>query len=58
MHIAYFDCYAGASGDMILGALLDAGLPLANLQADLDRLHLPITVQAETVQKGPIRAMR
>jgi len=58
MRIAYFDCYAGASGDMILGALLDAGLALADLQADLDRLHLPITVQVETVQKGPIRAMR
>ncbi len=32
---------------MILGALLDAGAPLAELQAGLDRLHLPITVQAE-----------
>lgn len=54
--IAYFDCCAGASGDMILGALLAAGLPLAELQAGLDRLHLPIAVQAGAVQKGAIRA--
>ena len=54
--IAYFDCCAGASGDMILAALLDAGLPLTELQAGLDALHLPITVQVEGVHKGAIRA--
>ena len=26
--IAYFDCFSGASGDMIIGSLLDAGLDL------------------------------
>lgn len=36
--IAYFDCFAGASGDMLLGALLDAGLALEDLRADLARL--------------------
>jgi uncharacterized protein (TIGR00299 family) protein len=35
MTIAYFDCFSGASGDMLLGSLLDAGLALADLQADL-----------------------
>ena len=38
--IVYFDCFSGASGDMMLGALLDAGLPLERLQAELDKLHL------------------
>ena len=38
MRIAYFDCFSGASGDMLLGSLLDAGLALADLEADLARL--------------------
>ncbi len=40
MKIAYFDCFSGASGDMILGALLDAGLDLAHLQQELAKLGL------------------
>ena len=40
MTIAYFDCFAGASGDMILGALLDAGAPLEQLSAELAKLGL------------------
>ena len=39
-HIVYFDCYSGASGDMLLGALLHAGLSLEDLKADLARLDL------------------
>ncbi|MFZ1984326.1 MAG: nickel pincer cofactor biosynthesis protein LarC [Desulfatitalea sp.] len=40
MKIAYFDCFSGASGDMILGAMLDAGLPLEHLQQELAKLGL------------------
>jgi len=40
MKIAYFDCFAGASGDMILGALMDAGLPVEQLRQELAKLHL------------------
>ena len=40
MKTAYFDCYAGASGDMILGAFLDAGLDLNALKRELEKIHL------------------
>lgn len=40
MRVAYFDCFAGASGDMILGALLDAGLELGTLKSELAKLKL------------------
>ncbi len=40
MKIAYFDCFAGASGDMILGALLDAGLEISYLQKEIAKLQL------------------
>ncbi len=38
MKVLYFDCFAGAAGDMILGALLDAGLPFEELQRALGSL--------------------
>jgi len=40
MRIAYFDCFSGVSGDMILGALIDAGLGLTELEAELARLKI------------------
>jgi len=40
MRIAYFDCFSGASGDMILGALIDAGLNPRRLRKELKKLHI------------------
>jgi uncharacterized protein (TIGR00299 family) protein len=36
--VAYFDCFSGAAGDMLLGALLDSGYPLEELRAGLGAL--------------------
>ncbi len=53
MTIAYFDCFAGAGGDMIVGALLDAGCDFAALKAELDKLSVAgCTLRAETVRRG------
>jgi len=41
MNIAYFDCFSGISGDMILGAFLDLGLPQKLLRKTLSQLPLP-----------------
>jgi uncharacterized protein (TIGR00299 family) protein len=41
MRIAYLDCASGISGDMTLGALVDAGVDLAAVQAGIDSLGLP-----------------
>jgi len=41
MKIAYLDCFSGISGDMTLGALVDAGCSLAEMEAQLRRLPVP-----------------
>ncbi len=40
MSIAYFDCFSGICGDMILGAFIDLGLPLDYLNEELEKLKL------------------
>ena len=40
MKIGYFDCIGGASGDMILGALIDSGLSLDSLCVKFRKLHI------------------
>jgi hypothetical protein len=59
MKIAYFDCIAGASGDMILGAWLDAGLPEATLRERLAGLYLPdLELHCRRVQKNGFSAVK
>ena len=58
MNILYCDCFSGISGDMFLGALLDAGLPVAILAETFKLLALPEFqgVTAEKVHKGALAA--
>ncbi len=57
--IAYFDCFSGISGDMILGAMLDAGLPLPALREVLQGLQIPgCDVRARRVRRCGLSAMK
>ncbi len=59
MKIAYFDCIAGASGDMLLGALLDAGLPEEALRQQLTLLHLDdFELRVRRVEKNGFSALK
>lgn len=56
MKIAYFDCFSGISGDMILGALIDTGLPVEELRKELKKLDLGgYRIEAKTVSRGELR---
>jgi pyridinium-3,5-bisthiocarboxylic acid mononucleotide nickel chelatase len=55
--IAYLDCFAGISGDMLLGGLLDAGLGLDALRAELARLGVEgWSLRSERVTRAGIAA--
>ena len=57
--ILYFDCFSGASGDMILGALLDAGLPLDDLRRALGSLAIDRdAVSTERVTRAGVSATK
>jgi uncharacterized protein (TIGR00299 family) protein len=57
MKIAYFDCFSGISGDMTLGALVDAGCDLEELQIQLRQLPVPgWKISSEKVTRRGFRA--
>ena len=59
MKVLYFDCFSGASGDMIVGALVDAGVPLDEIRAALGSLSIDReAVWTERVQRAGIGATK
>ena len=55
MKIAYFDCFSGASGDMLLGSLIDAGLDPDALRRTVSALGRPdVTIACTRVRKNGI----
>ncbi len=59
MSVAWFQPLAGASGDMMLGALLDAGAPLDAVQAAVDAVGTePIRIQTEVVMRHGLGATK
>src|SRR6185295_9613980 len=59
MRIVYFDCFAGVSGDMIIGALIDLGVDLETLKQQLLSLRLDrYEISARRVQRSSIAATK
>src|SRR5262249_53648687 len=59
MKLAYFDCFSGISGDMTLGALVDAGLSVDLLRSTLQSLEVPgWQLSAEKLWKNGMSATR
>jgi uncharacterized protein (TIGR00299 family) protein len=57
--LVYFDCASGASGDMLLGALVDLGLPIDSLAAELQKLPLPgYRLSAHKVHRAGLHATK
>ncbi len=57
--IAYFDCFSGISGDMILGALVDAGVSPEKLEKELSRLKVKgYTLSFKKVRRAGFRATK
>jgi pyridinium-3,5-bisthiocarboxylic acid mononucleotide nickel chelatase len=57
--LVYFDCASGAAGDMLLGALLDLGLPLDALRAELGKLPLDgWRIEAHKVHRAGLQATK
>ena len=57
MRTLYFDCFAGASGDMILGAMIDAGVDPEDFKRELSRLNVPgYAIEFQKVNRSGLSA--
>jgi uncharacterized protein (TIGR00299 family) protein len=58
MNYLYFDASAGASGDMILGALLDLGVPRAQFLKKMAGLLLPVDIRIRPVRRAGLSGLK
>lgn len=58
MRVVVVDCWGGASGDMLLGALIDAGADLNDVNAGLESLGLDLSVSVEKVRRAGLAALK
>lgn len=58
MRIAYLECFSGISGDMFLGALLDAGVPPALLEKTVAALGVNARLEISRVVRGGVSASK
>ncbi|MBN2408590.1 MAG: nickel pincer cofactor biosynthesis protein LarC [Candidatus Aminicenantes bacterium] len=58
MNTLYFDARAGASGDMILGALLDLGVSRTAFLKEMSKLQLPVDVRIRSVKRAGLRGLK
>jgi uncharacterized protein (TIGR00299 family) protein len=58
MKYVYFDASSGASGDMILGSLLDLGIAPSDFQRKLAELKLPVEITIKEVLRASLRGLK
>lgn len=57
--LAFFDCFSGISGDMVLGAIIDAGVPLPDLAKELNKIPIAgYRLDAHRVKRGSLQATK
>jgi uncharacterized protein (TIGR00299 family) protein len=58
MRIGYLECFSGISGDMFLGALVDAGVPFSHLEQVVAALNVGARLESRKVLRGGIAATK